>query len=403
MSKVLILSANYLGAANANGICAKNIAKQLTKNGHEVSVLCYDNGKDSEERVYTIPSPVRKTRKSFFEKAFAILKGFFSPELSRDSVSNYEDIALKICQENNIDTVVAMFFPFETVAALKIIKKRTVNIKTIVYELDSVGDGIFGGFKHQKHSNGVLNCLHNFRYRLADRAIKRWCDRQYSYADRVILMRTHEEYWKNTFGKKHGNKLSIADIPVLVERPLPKVEKSAEAPLRFLYGGLIQEAYRSPNYLLKIFEEYRRHNEAELHFFSKGDCEDKIADAAKRIGGIFQHGYVPEAELDIAIAEADVLLSIGNSVSKSVPSKLITYLAYGKPVIHFSSQKDDVCMSYLEKYPLGLVIKEWDSVKENVSKLQRFMEETKGKTVSFESVSSVLMKNTPEYSARLLF
>ena len=255
MKKILIISSCYLGAATANGICAKNIARQLRLDGHDVSVLCYEQEGIAEKGVYTVPYPTDPIRKSFFAKGFALLGSFITPSVNKKLTNDYVASALKLCAEKNIDTVVAMFFPFESVAILKSVKKQFPKIKTVIYELDSVGDGVFIGSKYQA---------------LANNAIRRWCDRQYCYADQVILMRTHEEYWKRTFGKKHGSKLSIADIPVLVERPLPKVEKNSEAPLRFLYGGLIQEAYRSPNYLLKIFEEYRRYNEAELHFFSKG-------------------------------------------------------------------------------------------------------------------------------------
>ena len=130
-------------------------------------------------------------------------------------------------------------------------------------------------------------------------------------------------------------------------------------------------------------------------------CKD-ASEAAKRVGCIFQHGYVSEAELDVAIADADILLSIGNRVSRSVPSKLITYFACGKPVVHFSSQKEDVCMQYIEKYELGLVLCEWDTVEENIRKFQDFLDKALGRSVNIEMVEKVFNKNTPSYSASLI-
>jgi glycosyltransferase involved in cell wall biosynthesis len=387
MKNILIISSYYLGSASANGMCAKNLAKKLYAQGNEVNILCYGESDDIDSAVYTVPFPLFNQSKSFLGKAFTILKSFITPKIDGMLVKNYTDKALKICAEKNIDTVVAMFFPFESVSVLKTIKKRFPNIKTVIYELDSVGDGVATYSKYQA---------------LADRAIKRWCDKYYSCADKIIIMQTHEEYWNSTFRKKHGDKLVLADIPVLVEHPLPETKKKEDASLSFLYGGLIQEAYRSPNYLLKFFEEYAKINKSELHFFSKGDCEEKISEAAKRVGCIFQHGYVSEAELDVAIADADILLSIGNRVSRSVPSKLITYFACGKPVVHFSSQKEDVCMQYIEKYELGLVLCEWDTVEENIRKFQDFLDKALGRSVNIEMVEKVFNKNTPSYSASLI-
>ena len=151
-----------------------------------------------------------------------------------------------------------------------------------------------------------------------------------------------------------------------------------------------------------MFEEYSKAEEATLDFFSKGDCEAKIAETAKRVSGIRQNGYVPEAVLDEAIAKADVLVSIGNRFSRRVPSKLITNLSYGKPVVHISLQKDDVFAQYLEQYPLGLVLYAWDPVEENAKKLGQFTKENRHKTVGFTEVATALVKNNPAYSADLI-
>ena len=386
MSKILIMSSYYLGAATANGICAKNIAKQLKQNGHEVFVVCYDKG-EAEDNVYTVTCPDPERKRSLVAKVYGRLQATVTPTLNRSLTDEYTAMSLKLCKEKKIDVVVGMFFPFETVPVMMAVKKQFPEIRTVIYELDSVGDGIFSGSQYQA---------------LVNHAIDRWSSRQYRYADRVIVMESHEDYWKKTFGKKHGDKLMLADIPVLVEKPLPQVDKSVEEPISFLYGGLIEQAYRSPDHLLAVFEEYSKAEPATLDFFSKGDCEAKIAETAKRVSGIRQNGYVPEAVLDEAIAKADVLVSIGNRFSRSVPSKLLTYLSYGKPVVHISLQKDDVCAHYLEQYPLGLVLYAWDFVEENAKKLEQFTKENRHKTVGFTEVATALVKNNPAYSARLI-
>lgn len=386
MSKFLILSSYYLGAATANGICARNIAGQLRQNGHEVFVVCYDKG-EAEDNVFTVACPAPERKRSLIAKIYGRLRAIVTPRLNRGLTDEYTALSLKLCEEKKIDVVVGMFFPFETAPVMMAVKRQFPKIRTVIYELDSVGDGVFFGSKYQA---------------LVNHAIERWSSKQYRYADRVIVMESHEDYWKKTFGKKHGDKLMLADIPVLVEKPLPQVDKSGEEPISFLYGGLIEQAYRSPDHLLAVFREYSKADEATLDFFSKGDCEAKIAETAKRVPGIRQNGYVPESVLNEAIAKADVLVSIGNRFSRSVPSKLITYFSYGKPVVHISLQKDDVCAHYIEQYPLGLLLCAWEPIEENAKKLEQFTKENRRKTVGFAEVASALVKNNPAYSARLI-
>lgn len=385
MSRILILSSFYLGAATANGICAKNIAQQLKQDKQDVFVLCYDDA-ELEENVYTVACPTSESR-SIVAKVVGRVRSVVSPKLNKKLLNEYKALTLELCKEKKIDVIVCCFFPFETIPVITAVKKKFPHIRTIIYELDSVGDGIFLGSKYQKSVNT---------------AIERWCSRQYCYADKVIVMESHEEYWKNIFKRKHGDRLKIADIPVLVEKCLPQYTKESIAPVSFLYGGLIEQSYRSPDHLLTVFEEFSKIVQARFDFFSKGDCEEKIAEFSKRIDGIYQNGYVPQETLDKAIAKADVLVSIGNRISHSVPSKLITYFSYGKPVVHFSSQKDDVCVRYVERYSLGLVLREWDSAEENARKLFEFINETLGKKVEFSEVAKVFIKNTPAYSAGLI-
>ena len=59
-------------------------------------------------------------------------------------------------------------------------------------------------------------------------------------------------------------------------------------------------------------------------------------------------------------------------------------------------------MQYLERYDLGLVLCQWDSVEENAQKLKSFIEKTRGKIVAFSDVERTFVISTPAYSARLI-
>ena len=386
MSNILFLTAQYTGAASANGICTKNVVKELTKKGHAVTVLGYENGV-SEENVYTIPVYYANTKNCKISKIGKTVGSFFLPVLDKNREQNFTKMTLSLCEEKEIDAVVCIFFPLETVSVMKCVKEAFPHIKTIVYELDSIGDGIFASSK--------------FHY-LATLAYEKWSGNNYCYADKIIIMKSHKKYWNRVWGKRYGNKLLIADIPVLIERTLPYVEKTSDSPTLFLYGGLLGKKYRSPGYLLSVVDSYSKKERVSMDFYTKGDCEQQISTFRETNPCVHQHGYVPEVVLEEAIARADILVSIGNRVSRSVPSKLITYLSYGKPVVHFASQREDVCIQYLEQYPLGLTLCEWDSVEENTNKLYDFVKRTRGNTVEFSKVEDTLLMNSPRYSADLI-
>ena len=53
--------------------------------------------------------------------------------------------AREVIASNNIGCIISMFFPIETVVAGNILKKEFPNISFMVYELDSVMDGIAAG------------------------------------------------------------------------------------------------------------------------------------------------------------------------------------------------------------------------------------------------------------------
>lgn len=385
MSNLLFLTSQYTGAAGANGICTRNIVNALKMKGHRVSVVCYDTG-DTEDDVYTIPVTT-KVKRNLGQKVAAAIGSFISTSLDKDIEQYFQNLTLTLCEKKKIDTVICVFFPLEAAPVVRAVKKQLPHIATVIYELDSVGDGIFSKSK----------C-----YYFAKRAYERWGADNYRYADKVIIMKSHEEYWRKVWGKEFEEKLLIADIPVLMEHTFPRLEKREDSPTSIVYSGLLNRKYRSPKHLLSVFDVYSKNANAVLDFFSKGDCEELILSFRKNNPCIRQLGYVPSAVLEEAIVKADVLVSIGNKVSRSVPSKLITYLSYGKPVIHFATQKDDISAKYLDNYPLGLVLREWDSVEENAYKLHAFIEQTRGKYVDFSSVTDILRLNVPSFSANLI-
>lgn len=391
MSHIVVLSSIYLGKASTNGLCAHNIVDALSSEGNDVDVICYEDiDVCNSKNIHTIQNRPQTYKSNIDKIASKLLKSIYllasSPRcyLEEDKVDRYYKTLCKIDESYKIDAIVAMLFPMETAEAMTRFKKSHPETKTIIYELDSISDGV-------AQSNAIQKLL-DFNY-------FRWLNSMYGVIDNVIIMKSHSDYWIKAFGGRFQNKLKIADIPVL----LPRKKKSANNDdVSFIYAGLIEKKYRSPEYLLQVMNEVSKRVPLIFRFYSKGDCEDMIANFARKISGIEQNGYVTQAELDNAIENTNFLVSIGNSTSNSVPSKLISYISYQKPIIHFSSQKNDVCKDYLTGYPLSLVVSQDNSIEESANQIMSFIEDLKRTDLNNIPIDTLYEMNIPSYSAKLI-
>ena len=390
MSNFVLLSTYYLSIPSANGICARNIANQLRQMGHKVFVVCYDDhqsvNNDSGEFFYTIPKKPSEQAHSIVQKIARTAKvaiGSVEPILDETLTNNYYKAICAISSKYPIDGIIAMYFPFESVEAMIRFLNQGSSIKSFIVELDSVGDGV---------SNSKLLGIY-------DRAYERWLRKVYSTVTATIIMKSHEEYWKKLFYNSFSNKLLLSDIPVLTPKEFTYVPSER---VSMIYSGIIDKRYRSPEYLLDSLKKLSTVIPFSFDFYSKGDCEDDILKAKSSINGINQHGYVEPEVLEAALEKADFLVNIGNAMSRSVPSKLITYISYGKPIIHFASQNNDVCIDYLKRYPNALIIYQSNPLEMSVEQMIAFMRKNKGKSIPYEQLEKEFYMNDPKFSADLI-
>lgn len=386
MSNYLILTNRYSGKSNANGICSRNIVSELKKEGINVFVLCYEND-GYEENLYTIKKEQVSKKSKFINSIILVIKSFFCKIVDYKKAEDYTNYTLKLCVEKSIDTLICFFFPLETVQVLEKVKLYLPNIRTIIYELDSIGDGIFSSSR--------------IRY-FANKSYEKWLSNIYRFANHIIIMRSHEEYWRMKWGSIFGNKLLISDIPALISHENSIVIEKNQKTINLLYAGELNKRFRSPLYLLKLMSQLSNYTKINVKFFSKGNCDAMVKKYCRYHKEISFCGFISNELLEKEIIQADCLLSIGNKKSNSVPSKLINYLSFGKPIIHISTQKYDICKKYLDKYELGLVISDKDPIMYNINVLLNFLQNVNNKKVSYAKLSKDFRMNIPKFSADLI-
>ena len=119
---------------------------------------------------------------------------------------------------------------------------------------------------------------------------------------------------------------------------------------------------------------------------------------------IIFHGEVDSETALKCMLSADVLVNIGNTVLNMMPSKLLTYISTGKPILNII--KDPACptVPYMEKYPLALNILETKRpTEEDVSRARNFILHSKGKQIPFAEIEQRYYDCTPEYVGGKLY
>lgn len=394
MKNILVLTSGYCGKSTANGICTKTLVNEIEQNACSVHVISVDVDMICEtgtERVKSIHIPrkaVKKKRKSKLRSIVRLLKNVllysYTARYNKNMVKQIVKESEKLFEENSFDAIVCMYFPLEAIIAGQILKKKYSDSQFIVFELDSVEDGIAGGGKFNSY---MLN------------ASRRIMKKLYESCDLIMILQCHETYWLKKFSK-YKERMKVTDLPLLIPVVNQQEKEQIDSVVQFVYAGTLNDFYRSPKHMLDMFENIAGFDWS-IDFYTKG-CEKELEDFAGIHKNVKLNGYVEQSVLDTKIETSDILLSIGNKVSNSLPSKIITYMTFGKPIIHFCLQENDICKQYLSKYPLSLIIERNEKASYSAQRVVDFVKAHLGNSVCFNELCKSFYKNLPSYSADIM-
>lgn len=155
----------------------------------------------------------------------------------------------------------------------------------------------------------------------------------------------------------------VAVIPPLLSLPaLPAPSpRLGSEPIRLVFVGTLYQNLRSPRFLLMCFAALIRALPArhlELHFYGAGnDCAGDFAACSESVRShLFVHGLVARSEVLQAMVDADLLVNIGNDSESQLASKVIEYIAVGKPILNLVSISRDTSVEALADYPAVLTV-----------------------------------------------
>lgn len=141
--------------------------------------------------------------------------------------------------------------------------------------------------------------------------------------------------------------------------PMPRDSDWAAAyftdkPLRFVYSGTLGYKH-NPHWLLALARTFPQ---AEVCVTSEGEVADGVAAQAKAEGlaNLTVRPWVPFADLPALLGGADVVVAFIEPEAGiySVPSKILSYLAAGRPVLG-AMPRENLAARLLERHQAGLV------------------------------------------------
>lgn len=187
-------------------------------------------------------------------------------------------------------------------------------------------------------------------------------------------------------------------FPMITDHMPPRMAP-ADDRIHLLYCGWLYSDIRSPKYFLDILS---RLDERFVVTFMGWECE-KLTDRFT-IHTKAEVIALPNQPYDVALqamADADIMINIGNSVPVHMPSKTLEYINTGKPFVNFYKMDDCPTLYYTKRYPLCLNLSEQDAdVDATARRFIDFCVENKGKTVERSYIEREFEDCTPQYIAQ---
>ncbi len=410
---IVFIVGSYYPNYSAVGKCAGNVADELSKS-HKVTVISlkdfleqdsfeYFNNQsiiriDTEENRFRNKFDLKIASNKGIKRKIAalllnaykltrIIKTIFSNvSINKDLAKAYIN-ALKNIKEP-IDVIIPTVMPFESVVSASMYNSKVDrDVIIIPYMFDHFAEN---------------QSLHRFQINMKIKFINhlRLEKKVLDNANAVLIMHQLENHFRSEFDN-YDEKFITVEHPMIKKYTGVLPEKSGT--IKFVYAGSFYKTIRNPEYMLKLFDNVLMDLVAEYDLYTFGNCDEIVRKYVGKNKSIVSHGRVSTEKANQAVQMADFLVAVGNSDNSQVPSKIFEYISFGKPIIYFYSNKDDINLKVLKKYPLTLLLKQdKELMRENVVKLREFCILHYDSHISFEEVEELFKDAAPKYTSCLM-
>ncbi|SDH87424.1 Glycosyltransferase involved in cell wall bisynthesis [Planococcus glaciei] len=318
MKILLVCQYFYPERFRVNDICF-----ELVKQGHEVTVLTglpnYPDGVVKEEYKKVRYEEINgvKVFRSWLLGRGSSNKTLFLNYLSFAISASLKALSLK----GNFDKIIVYQLSPVTMAIPAIVAKKKFKIPLIMYTHDLWPESIVSGGITSK---GTIY-----------KSVKRLSKKIYKQADEIWLSSQMFKYYFNDYLEIDKQ---MTHLPVYAEDlfgSIPQREKDGE--INLLFAGNIGEM-QSVETILLAANELKERNDIVFHIVGDGSSKKRCEELKKEyhLENVKFHGSHPLEEMPYYYSIADaflITLKDNKSISYTLPNKVQSYMAAGKPIL----------------------------------------------------------------------
>lgn len=226
-----------------------------------------------------------------------------------------------------------------------------------------------------------------------------------SKASKIILPKI---YANSTLGESKRKNV-IAEFCNIVERATnANTQFTKTHNINFAFMGKFYPEVRHPQYVFDIMERLQNLGDYGLHIAGgfNGSFPQQFIDKyfKNTLPWLHYYGFVNPDVADSYLQQADVLVHIANKTNTQMPSKILDYIAMGKPILNFYYIDDCPTLDVLTKYPMVLNIKMDQPITEALlGTIDNFCKEYKGKQIPFSEIEPLYKEYTPKYVGKIFY
>ena len=359
---------------SANTAIGYQIARQIRDNyRYRVSLIGVGQSANQKTMREYEEMPIHYINDNFEEPKLNRVKEKAKQYLGHEFFFKKEaDSVRSIIEREHIDVLICVIAPSDSAF---MVHRAKLRIPVLLYQLDPFFD--VGDVVNEKYRKSFVNILKDISWLfttdlllpgyLADQEISQ-------FREKISVLR-FPKLFRNGEGQSSG-------------------QQSDSDCIRLLYGGTLYRFIRSH----KILKKLKASLPENCKIVFCGNCDYSEDQKDLEAFGIVCKGYCTQEELRNEIEEADFLINIGNTVHNQLGSKLIEYIATGKPIINIPQIESCPTVPVLEKYRYHISIPFGELNSDSArTHLAEFINNTAGKTENWEILYSNYYEYTPEH------
>ena len=360
MSKYLIVTHQFLPHVSPRTTRWKLLVDELVSLGHEVTVLTgtKQHSQDSNIEIIFIGN----------SRASNVVVSLRNQSNSLDSKNRIKSIIFKLLKKVYRFVIRNFAWPdytmFWLISVFRVRKKLNLEYDVLVTVSLPFSSHIAGYLINKKIGKPwIMDVGDPFTLKttapennsfLYGRLNKHYEMKFYKQASKVLF--THDDARKIHIKEFHINPSITA-----VGQPISKFREHlyeqtknynyTNNDIKFGYFGIFTHGVRTPVNFINFLDKFQNY---EMHWYINSDSESILQknnlNSSKHI---FNSHVARDEALQLMTKAFHCLVSIGNLNPNQIPSKVIEYIATGKPVIHFAEINDD---------PVNHIADEFDNV-----------------------------------------